>query len=66
MIKDDFLVLFVYFFLFTEDDFSFSFDGIFFKFGVLEDVGDDVDAGRCVLFEAAGVINGLFTGSVGV
>ena len=66
MVKDDFFVLLVYFFLFSEDDFSFSFDGVFLEFGVLQDVRDDVDAGGGVLFETAGVINGLFAGCVGV
>jgi hypothetical protein len=66
MIKDDFFELFVDFFLFSEDDFSFSFDGRGLELAVLQDVGDDVNAGGCILFETAGVVNGLLSRCVGV
>jgi len=66
VVENDFFVLFVYFFLFSEDDFSFSFYSGFFEFGVLEDVGDDFYAGGGVLLKAAGIVDGLFTGSVGI
>ena len=66
MVENHFFVLFVYFFLFSEDDFPFSFDSRFFEFGVLEDVGDDFDAGGGVLFKTAGIVDGLFAGGVGV
>ena len=66
MVENDLLELFVYFFLFTENDFSFSFDCRFLKLTVLKDVRNNADACTDIMFEAAGVIDGLFTGGVSI
>ena len=60
MIKDDFLELPVDFLLFTDNDVSFSLNGIVFELGVLDDVGKDLDGLGGVILEGFGVVDGVF------
>jgi hypothetical protein len=66
MVKHDLLVLLVDLLLLAQDNIAFTLDGATFEFGVLEDVGDDVDGLWDVLAEALGIVDGLFTRGVRV
>lgn len=46
-----FLKLLIDLFLLAEDDIAFALDGGFLEFGVLEDVGEDLDRFANVVFE---------------
>lgn len=60
MVKDDFLELFIDFFLLAQDHVTFALDGGFLEFGVLKDVGEDLDGSADVVFERFGVVDGVF------
>ena len=60
VIEDDFLELAVDFLLLTDNDVSFSLNGIIFKLGVLDDVCKDLDGLGSVILEGFGVVDGVF------
>lgn len=59
VVKDDFFELAVDFLLLADDDVSFSLNGVLFDFGVLDDVGEDLDCFGGVVLEGFGVVDGV-------
>ena len=59
VVKDDFLKLLVHLFLFSENDVALAFDGRGLKFGVLENVCEDIDGGGDIRVEGFGVVYGV-------
>ena len=61
MVKNNFFQLLVYFFLFSEYDIPLSLDSLRLKFGILQDVGEDVDGSWDVGVEGFGIVDSVFS-----
>ena len=66
VVKDDLFQLLVDLFLLSENDIPLPLDRVLFQLRVLQNVRDDADGAGNVLLERLGVVDGLFTRSVGV
>lgn len=66
MIKYNFLELLVDFLLFPQNNIPLPLDRTSVQFRVLQDIRQDVNSSRDILVECLGVVDGLFSRSVGV
>lgn len=57
MVEDDFFELLVNFFLLAQDDIPFALYGLGVKFGVLKNVGEDIDGFGDIVVERFGVVD---------
>lgn len=66
VIEYNFLELLVDFLLFPQNNIPLPLDRTSVQFRVLQDIRQDVDSSRDILVECLGVVDGLFSRSVGV
>lgn len=66
VVENNLLHLLVNLFLLSQDNISFPFNSTLLQLGVLEDIRDDSNSRSNILLESFGVIDGLFSRSVGV